>query len=63
MTPIDRAIEFAGSQRKLAAMLNIDETNVSAWVHARKPVPHKHRMTIERLTRGSAHAVSAFDFE
>ena len=61
--PLKRAIAHTGSQRKLAAALGIDESNVSAWVRGRKPVPYKHRLAIEALTRNGEHHVSAFDFD
>jgi len=62
MTPLERAIRFAGSQKHLAARLGIDHTNVSHWVRGTKPIPAKHQLAIARLTRGTPFEVDPFEW-
>lgn len=50
--PLERAIQIAGSQVKLAAALGVRQGHVWKWLNtAREGVPAKYCPEIERLTR------------
>ena len=54
---ISKAIWFAGGVSALARQLGVSHSDVSKWKHGRKPVPYKHRITIEEMTNGAIRAV------
>lgn len=51
----NEAVEWFGSQRKLAEFLGIPQSNVSSW----KNVPKHHQKTIEAHTKGELLAEDA----
>lgn len=57
-TPIERAIAIVGGQTELADKINRTQGQVSSWVVGRRPVPPKHCIPIEAITKG---AVTRFE--
>lgn len=54
MSAIERAVEKAGGQEKLADICNVTQGRVSQWVNG-EPIPHKHFPKIEAATGVTAH--------
>lgn len=54
MTPLDRAIEAAGSQLALAKALGIRSPSISGW-YDRKKIPVERVIAIEKATGVSRH--------
>jgi DNA-binding transcriptional regulator YdaS (Cro superfamily) len=52
-TPIDRAIECAGSMKALADALGVTKAAVFQWKFPGRRVPAQHCPAIERLTLGA----------
>jgi DNA-binding transcriptional regulator YdaS (Cro superfamily) len=57
MKQLKKALEWAGGVTALARALGINHSDVSKWAAGIKPVAHKHRIAIERLTKGAIRAV------
>lgn len=57
-TNLRKAIGFAGGVTALARALGISHSDVSKWQSGIKSVPHKHRIAIERLTKGEIRAIN-----
>ena len=53
---IKKAILFFGGTVKLAKKLNADHSNVSKWLYSKLPIPLKHAVKIEQLTKGEIKA-------
>lgn len=53
-TALGRAIEKAGSQEKLAALIGVTQALVSQWVNG-APIPNKYFPLIEKATGVSAY--------
>jgi DNA-binding transcriptional regulator YdaS (Cro superfamily) len=53
-SPIERAVQMAGSQRALAKILGVSSQAVSKWVLENK-VPAERVLAIEAATRVSRH--------
>lgn len=50
-TPEDvvmKIIKLAGSQLKLANLINVKQCTISSWVNRNKKVPSQHVLTIEK---------------
>lgn len=54
MSAIQRAVEKAGSQEKLAEKIGVTQGLVSQWVNGAQ-IPHKHFPRIEKATGVTAH--------
>ena len=53
MNPIQRAVEHAGSQSALAAILKVRQPTVSEWSRGDRPVPVERCVEIEIATGGT----------
>lgn len=56
-TPIQQAVEAAGSQSALAKAVDAAPQFVSQWILGRRPVPPKFALAIEKATGVSRHAL------
>ncbi len=54
MSALNRAIEIAGGQERLANAIGVSQSLVSQWVNG-AVIQHKHFPKIERATGVSAH--------
>lgn len=52
MTPIERAVQAAGSQAALARAISRSPAEVNQWVHGRRPVAATACLSIERALPG-----------
>ena len=52
---LSKAIEKAGSQVALAALLNIRQSHISNWMHRQKRIPAERVIDIEKATGVSRH--------
>jgi DNA-binding transcriptional regulator YdaS (Cro superfamily) len=53
LKPLERAIEFIGSQAKLAKVCGVHQTTVWGWLHEMRGwVPGEYAEVIERATDG-----------
>jgi DNA-binding transcriptional regulator YdaS (Cro superfamily) len=57
MKQLKKALEWAGGVTALARALGINHSDVSKWASGIKPVAYKHRIEIERLTKGAIRAI------
>ena len=56
VSPLERAIKAAGSQKKLAEQLGVGQTAVSNWVTRKhRRIPAERVLPIEALTGVSRH--------
>lgn len=62
MSAIERAIEQAGSQAKLADGIGVSQGRVSQWVKG-APIPVQHFLEIERLTGVTPHELLEDELE
>ena len=53
---MEKAVLFFGGVVKLSEQLNVNQGNVSKWLHSKLPVPIKHAVKIEELTKGKIKA-------
>ncbi|EEC8908804.1 helix-turn-helix domain-containing protein [Escherichia coli] len=53
---INLAIEFAGSQQKLADACGVKQPSVWAWLHGKKKVSAENAKRIELATSGNVRA-------
>lgn len=56
MSPIDKAIEFFGTQQALADAIGATQPQVSHWKLGIKPVPPRRARRIEKETKGAVTA-------
>lgn len=53
---IEKAVLFFGGTVKLSEALKVDNSNVSKWLYLKLPIPLKHAIKIEKLTKGEIKA-------
>jgi len=53
-----KAVDLAGSQKKLAAILAVPPSNVNRWVTLKTPIPIKHAISIEKWSDGAINAAA-----
>lgn len=51
-TPLEKAVEFAGSQAELARRIGKAQAHVWNWLHRDKDVPAESVLAIEAATEG-----------
>lgn len=56
MSPIDKAIEYFGTQQALADAIGATQPQVSHWKLGIKPVPPRRAIRIEKETKGVVKA-------
>lgn len=54
-TPLERAVEKAGSQSAFARLLGVSQPSVWAWIKGRKLLPAEHVLKVEAETGISRH--------
>lgn len=50
---VSRAAVIVGGQTRLAGLLGVSSVSVSEWANAKRPVPAKRAVQIERATSGA----------
>jgi DNA-binding transcriptional regulator YdaS (Cro superfamily) len=58
MSAIERAVEIAGSQQRLADAIGVTQSQISHWING-QPVHHNHYQSIELATGVTAHELLA----
>ena len=58
MKAIERAVEVAGSQKRLADAIGVTQSQISHWVNGQS-VHHSHYQAIETATGVTAHELLA----
>ena len=48
---VSKTVAYFGGVVKLAKILNTNHSNVSKWLYGEQPMPIKHAIKIERLTK------------
>ena len=49
---MEKTVLLFGGTVKLSKKLNVDQGNVSKWLHSKLPIPLRHAIKIEQLTKG-----------
>lgn len=60
MSPIDKAINYFGTQQAMADAIGSSQSQISHWKLGIKPVPPHRAKEIERATGGAVKAAEFF---